>query len=577
MAGGHARARPDRLREDGRDARRHDHRHPRAHRGRHGRVLPAAHAVHPELRGVRDERLLQDPERPDRHRRRVHEQDRDRRRARRRAARGDAPDRGADRPARGRARDGPGRDPAEELHPEGGLPGRGGDGRGVRLGRLPRLARQAAREPRPRRLPGASRRSCASRACYRGIGFSTYVEICGLAPSRAVGPSGVGIQAGFWESAVVRVHPSGTATVFTGASPHGQGHETGFAQIVADRIGATPDQVRGHPRRHRRRARSAWARTARARWPSAASPPRAPRTRWPDKARKIAAHLLEAAPGGHRAEGRQVPGAAARRTRALRSATSRWPRTCRRTCRTAWSRASRRRASTTPRTSCGRSARTRRSWTWTRRPARSSLDPLRVRRRLRPRDQPDADRRPGARRRRAGRRAGAVRAGRLRREGPARDADVRRLRAAHRGRDAVVRDRPHRDAVARQLAGREGRGRGGHDRRVADDRQRRDRCAAPARRRLHRHAAHAAAGVAGDRGGGRARLRAARDRAGQPIPGSAEADPPGPVPPDTKEVRSDSRRHSTTWRPSRSTTRSVRCPTAARTPRRWPAGTRSSR
>ena len=78
---------------------------------------------------------------------------------------------------------------------------------------------------------------------YRGVGFSTYMEICGLAPSRIVGPSGVGIQAGFWESAVVRVHPSGSVTVFTGTSPHGQGHETGFAQIVADKLGADPQQV----------------------------------------------------------------------------------------------------------------------------------------------------------------------------------------------------------------------------------------------------------------------------------------------------------------------------------------------
>ena len=78
---------------------------------------------------------------------------------------------------------------------------------------------------------------------YRGIGFSTYTEVCGLAPSRAVGPQGVGLQAAFWESAVVRVHPTGSATVFTGTSPHGQGHDTGFAQIVADRIGASPDQV----------------------------------------------------------------------------------------------------------------------------------------------------------------------------------------------------------------------------------------------------------------------------------------------------------------------------------------------
>ncbi len=82
-----------------------------------------------------------------------------------------------------------------------------------------------------------------SRGVYRGIGFSTYVEICGLAPSRVVGPSGVGIQGGFWESAVVRVHPSGSATVFTGSSPHGQGHETGFAQIVAEKLGIEPEQV----------------------------------------------------------------------------------------------------------------------------------------------------------------------------------------------------------------------------------------------------------------------------------------------------------------------------------------------
>ena len=78
---------------------------------------------------------------------------------------------------------------------------------------------------------------------YRGIGYSTYVEICGLAPSRVVGPQGFGLQAGYWESAELRVHPSGTATLFTGSSPHGQGEETSFAQIVADRIGCSPDEV----------------------------------------------------------------------------------------------------------------------------------------------------------------------------------------------------------------------------------------------------------------------------------------------------------------------------------------------
>jgi carbon-monoxide dehydrogenase large subunit len=78
---------------------------------------------------------------------------------------------------------------------------------------------------------------------YRGIGFSTYTEICGLAPSRAVGPSGVGLQTGLWESATVRVHLTGAVTVYTGTSPHGQGHETGFAQIVADRLGLDPEQI----------------------------------------------------------------------------------------------------------------------------------------------------------------------------------------------------------------------------------------------------------------------------------------------------------------------------------------------
>jgi aerobic carbon-monoxide dehydrogenase large subunit len=78
---------------------------------------------------------------------------------------------------------------------------------------------------------------------HRGIGFSTYVEICGLAPSRAVGPSALGLQAAFYESAVVRVHPSGAVTVFSGASPHGQGLDTSLAQITADRIGAAPEQV----------------------------------------------------------------------------------------------------------------------------------------------------------------------------------------------------------------------------------------------------------------------------------------------------------------------------------------------
>jgi carbon-monoxide dehydrogenase large subunit len=90
---------------------------------------------------------------------------------------------------------------------------------------------------------GRERDELRERGIYRGVGFSTYVEICGLAPSRVAGPGGVGLQAGFWESALVRVHPSGTATVYSGASPHGQGLDTAYAQIVADRIGIAPEQI----------------------------------------------------------------------------------------------------------------------------------------------------------------------------------------------------------------------------------------------------------------------------------------------------------------------------------------------
>jgi len=77
----------------------------------------------------------------------------------------------------------------------------------------------------------------------RGIGYSTYTEICGLAPSRVTGPSGFGLQTGLWESAMVRVHITGAVTVYTGTSPHGQGLETTMAQIVADKLGTTPDNV----------------------------------------------------------------------------------------------------------------------------------------------------------------------------------------------------------------------------------------------------------------------------------------------------------------------------------------------
>jgi carbon-monoxide dehydrogenase large subunit len=87
------------------------------------------------------------------------------------------------------------------------------------------------------------REELKAKGIYRGIGFCTYTEICGLAPSRVTGPNGVGVQAGGWESAMVRVHNTGAVTVYTGSSGHGQGHETVFAQIAADRLGVDPANV----------------------------------------------------------------------------------------------------------------------------------------------------------------------------------------------------------------------------------------------------------------------------------------------------------------------------------------------
>ncbi|RMD77055.1 MAG: xanthine dehydrogenase family protein molybdopterin-binding subunit, partial [Chloroflexi bacterium] len=76
---------------------------------------------------------------------------------------------------------------------------------------------------------------------YLGIGISSYVEICGIAPSAWMGGQGWG--AGLWESANVRVHLTGKVVVTTGSLPHGQGLETTFAQIVADELGVPYEDV----------------------------------------------------------------------------------------------------------------------------------------------------------------------------------------------------------------------------------------------------------------------------------------------------------------------------------------------
>jgi carbon-monoxide dehydrogenase large subunit len=88
---------------------------------------------------------------------------------------------------------------------------------------------------------GKRKRDSARIGKLRGIGYSTYIEACGIAPSQAVGSLGAGV--GLWESAEVRVNPTGSVEVLTGCHSHGQGHETTFAQLVSERLGIPIDSV----------------------------------------------------------------------------------------------------------------------------------------------------------------------------------------------------------------------------------------------------------------------------------------------------------------------------------------------
>ena len=88
---------------------------------------------------------------------------------------------------------------------------------------------------------GKRKRESAKNGKLRGIGISTYIEACGIAPSQAVGSLGAGV--GLWESAEVRVNPIGTVEVLTGSHSHGQGHETTFAQLVSERLGVPIENV----------------------------------------------------------------------------------------------------------------------------------------------------------------------------------------------------------------------------------------------------------------------------------------------------------------------------------------------
>jgi carbon-monoxide dehydrogenase large subunit len=126
-----------------------------------------------------------------------------------------------------------------------------------------------------------------------GIGICSFVEICGIAPSHVLGAAGGGL--GGWESSTVRVHPTGKVTVLTGSSPHGQGLETAFAQIVAEELGVPMDDVEvihGDTAQVPQGIGTFGSRSAAVGGSALVVSARKIR----EKAVKIAAHLLEAAP-----------------------------------------------------------------------------------------------------------------------------------------------------------------------------------------------------------------------------------------------------------------------------------------
>ena len=272
-----------------------------------GTILGAAREGLGEPRRLPLDRLDRhpdDPARPDalgrvRHQehprgrlRRLHEHDPDGRLPRRRPPRGDVHGRAPRRPRRREAQDGSGRDPQEELHPA--LHGRphGRDRPDLRLGQLRRRLRQGAEDARLRGTAQDAGRPAQEGRVSSASGFCTYAEICGLGPSQVAGA--VGFGGGLWESAIVRFHPSGKVNVMVGISPHGQGEETTFAQIVASELGVAVDDVE-ITHGDTERTPMGWGSYGSRSTPVGSGALMGAIAKIKDKAKIVTAHLLEAA------------------------------------------------------------------------------------------------------------------------------------------------------------------------------------------------------------------------------------------------------------------------------------------
>src|SRR5262249_14769407 len=87
----------------------------------------------------------------------------------------------------------------------------------------------------------ARKAASAAKGKLRGVGFSAYIEACGIAPSALCGSLVLG--GAQWESAEVRINPTGSVEILTGSHSHGQGHETTFAQLVSARLGVPMENI----------------------------------------------------------------------------------------------------------------------------------------------------------------------------------------------------------------------------------------------------------------------------------------------------------------------------------------------
>ena len=210
----------------------------------HGRLPLDRRARHPDDSSRPDAvGPVHDSRREGRRLRRLHEHDAGRGVSRRRPSGSDVHARADDRPARRQDRRRSGRGP--QAQPDSAV-------RRTATTSSPASPTTAATTKarfdkaldarRLRRSSATSRRRRARRGGTSASASAIYVEICGLGPSQVAGA--VGFQGGLWESAIVRFHPSGKVHVFIGASPHGQGEETTFAQIVADELGVGVDDVK---------------------------------------------------------------------------------------------------------------------------------------------------------------------------------------------------------------------------------------------------------------------------------------------------------------------------------------------